>query len=122
MGTTLTRDPVTATRKLWDAVRTGQDGATVDVLGGEAPRYGYLVGGASWTLVRAASNLTPDDVAGFVSAHPHARYFGMWVDGGRVYLDVVDLVYRESDAFESARERAELSIYNVRTAECEAVS
>lgn len=116
------RDRVRTTRKLWAAISSGADGVTVDALDGEAPRYGYMVGGGSWTLVRAAALITPDDVAGFVSAHPDARYFGMWVDGGRVYLDVCNLVYREADAFKTAADRSELSIFNVRTAECEAVS
>lgn len=119
MGATLVRDNTRVTRELWAAISGGQDGATVDALGGELPHYGYLVGGRSWTLVRAASRVTPDDVAGFVSANEDARYFGMWVDGGRVYLDAVDLIYRESDAKDAARERCELSIFNIRTGECE---
>jgi len=122
VGNTLTRDDTRTTAKLWRAIQEGADGVTVDTLGGEDPRYGYFVGGASWTLVKAVERVTPDDVAGFVSAHGEHRYIGMWVDAGRVYLDAVDLVYREADAFAVGRERRELTIFNVRTRECEAVS
>lgn len=122
MAYTTTRDDVRVTRELWAAISSGADGATVDAHGGELPRYGYLVGGRSWTLVRAAHRVTPDDVAGFVSRNSDSRYFGMWVEDGRVYLDCVDLIYRESDAFEAARERRELAVFNVRSQECETVS
>lgn len=119
MGNTLVRDDTRTTASLWAAIQNGADGATVDALGNELPRYGYYVGGASWTLVRAAHAVTPDDVAGFVSTHPDTRYFGMWVEDGRVYLDAVTLIYRESEAHETARERRELAIYNISAGECE---
>lgn len=119
MGATLTRDDTRTTAALWAAIRNGAEGATVDALGGELPRYGYWVGGRSWTLVRAAHAVTPDDVAGYVSVHPDARYFGLWVDGGRVYLDAVDLIYRETDAHDVARERRELAVFNIRSGQSE---
>jgi hypothetical protein len=119
MGATLVRDDTRTTAALWAAIRNGAEGVTVDALGNELPRYGYYVGGASWTLVRAAHAITPDDVAGYVSTHSGTRYFGMWVDGGRVYLDAVDLIYRESEAHETARERRELAVFNISTGECE---
>ena len=116
---TITRDDTRITRELWAAIQSGQDGATVDALGFELPHYGWYVGGKSWTLVRAAEHITPDDVAGYVSVHPDTRYFGMWVDGGRVYLDSVDLIYREADAHTLGRKRRELSVYNISARECE---
>jgi hypothetical protein len=121
MGFTVTRDATRVTRELWAAISSGSEGTTVDANGGELPKYGYLVGGRSWTLVRAAHRITPDDVAGFVSRNSDSRYFGMWVEAGRVYLDAVDLIYRESEAFETARERCELAVFNARTAQCEDV-
>lgn len=120
MGTTLVRDDTRTTASLWAAIQNGSEGVTVDSLGNELPRYGYYVGGQSWTLVRAAHAVTPDDVAGYVSTHSATRYFGMWVDGGRVYIDAVDLIYRESEAHATARERRELAIYNISAGECEA--
>lgn len=122
MTNTLVRDDTRTTRQLWAAISSGQAGITVDALDNELPHYGYFVGGRSWTLVRAAALITPDDVAGYVSSNSDARYFGMWVDGGRVYLDAVDLIYRESDAQDAARERCELAVFNVRTGNCEATS
>ena len=119
MSATLTRDNTRTTAALWSAIRTGRDGVTVDALGNDLPRYGYYVGGQSWTFVRAAHAVTPDDVAGYVSAHSATRYFGMWVEGGRVYLDAVDLIYRETDAHETARERRELAVFNISSGECE---
>lgn len=122
MGTLLTRDATAVTRALWSAIQSGKDGETVDALGRSGlPRYGYYVGGRSWTLVRAASNVTPDDVAGFVSANDDASFYGMWVDGGRVYIDAVDLIYSTPEAFRIARERCELSIFNISTGECQEV-
>lgn len=119
MSDTLTRDDTRTTASLWHAIQNQAAGVTVDALGGEMPRYGYWVGGQSWTLVRAAHVITPDDVAGYVSTHSDARYFGMWVDGGRVYLDAVDLIYRASEAHETAYERRELSVFNISTGSCE---
>jgi len=116
------RDHTAVTRALWTAIQSGKAGATVDALGRSGlPRYGYYVGGHSWTLVRAAHAITPDDVAGFVSANPDAPYYGMWVDGGRVYLDAVDLIYSTPEAFKIARERCELSIFDISSGECQEV-
>lgn len=119
MGITLTRDDTRTTASLWRAIQDGADGVTVDSLGNELPKYGYYVGGRSWTLVRAAHAVTPDDVAGYVSTHSDTRYFGMWIEGGRVYLDAVDLIYREADAHATGRERRELAVFNISTGECE---
>jgi hypothetical protein len=118
---TLTRDNARTTQELWSAIRDGAPGVTVDSWGGELPHYGYYVGGASWTLVRARNTITPDDVAGFVSQHD-SRYLGMWVDGDRVYLDAVDHIYRSTDAHAVATARRELEIYNISTRECEKVA
>lgn len=119
MGATLTRDDTRTTATLWHAIRNGSAGVTADSLGNELPHYGYWVGGQSWTLVKAIGRVTPDDVAGFVSAHPETRYFGMWVEDGRVYLDAVDLIYSATEAHAVASERRELSIFNISAGECE---
>lgn len=122
MGTTVTRDATRVTRELWNATQTRSEGATVDALDFPLPHYGYWVGGQSWTLVKAADRVTPDDIAGFVSAHPSARYFGVWVEDDRAYFDVVDLIYREETARETARERHELAVFNISTRETEYTS
>lgn len=118
---TLTRDDTRTTREIWAAISSGSDGTTVDALDGQLPCYGYWVGGRSWTLVRAASKITPDDVAGFVSSNSDCRYFGMWLDSGRVYLDAVDLIYSATDAREAASDRCELSIFDISSGECQEV-
>ncbi|OII61199.1 hypothetical protein BJP40_06640 [Streptomyces sp. CC53] len=115
---TLTDAPAT-TAALYRAIRTGSDGATVDSYRQPLPETGYWVGGQSWTLVKAVSRITPDDVAGFVSTHPNARYFGVWVENGRAYLDVVDHVPAERSAYALATARSEMAVFNIATGESE---
>jgi hypothetical protein len=62
--------------------------------------------------------VTPDDVAGFISTHPETRYFGMWEDGGKIYIDAVDLIYSGSQAAELARERGELAYFDISDGQC----
>ncbi|WP_146132525.1 hypothetical protein [Streptomyces solincola] len=119
MNTITVTSATAVTAKLCAAIRNGVDGETVDATGGTLPTHGYWVGGRSWTLVKSASRVTPDDVAGFVSAHPTARYFGVWVENGRAYLDIADHVLSPRDAHAMAVERNEIAVFNIDTGECE---
>lgn len=118
---TITRDDTRITRELWTAIRTGQPGATVSATNTGLPSSGYFVGGESYAQVRHSSKITPDDVAAYVSAHPSVDLFGMWVDGGVVYLDAVTHVPNGFSAASLGRERGEKSIYNVTSGSCEAL-
>jgi hypothetical protein len=46
-------------------------------------------------------------------ANDPALYFGAWLDGGRLYLDVSERVADESSALAKAADRNELAIYDV---------
>lgn len=115
---TLVRDNARTTATLWHAIRNGEAGVTADSLGFELPHYGYYVGGQSPTLVMPTGTVTPDDVAGFVSTHPETRYFGMWEDDGKIYVDAVDLIYSGQRAMELARERGELAVFDISDRKC----
>ncbi|MFF8831367.1 hypothetical protein [Streptomyces sp. NPDC015131] len=119
MATNTLVDAPATTAALFQAIRSGSEGVTVDSYGRELPETGYWVGGQSWTLVKAVSRVTPDDVAGFVSTHPEARYFGVWVEKGRAYIDAVDYVEGSRRAFALATVRSEMAVFNIGTGESE---
>ena len=105
--------------ELWFAAANECAGFTVDRFNESLPRTGYFVGGQSWTLIRAAELLTPEDVDQYVSTHPNTRYFGMWVDDHKVYVDSVDHISDHDKAHAVASERHELAVFNITTGECE---
>lgn len=107
--------------RIWWAVEEGQPGTTVDTKDQELPTTGYYVGGESWTLVRAWARITRQDVIDFVAAHPASRYIGMWMNGGRVYLDAVTHTDDQRTARNLGRDRRELSVYNITAARSEAL-
>lgn len=43
------------------------------------------------------------------------EYCGIWVDGGRVYVDVSERIARKRDALKIGRERAQISVFDWRT-------
>lgn len=44
-----------------------------------------------------------------------AEYCGIWVDGGRVYVDISERITRKRDALKIGRERAQISVFDWRT-------
>lgn len=116
---TMTRDDQRIARELWWATLNGCVGFTVDTHGESLPREGYFVGGQSYTLVRAANMITPDEITRYVQSHPNTRYFGMWVEDHQVYVDCVDHITDAATAHTLGQEREEIAIYNITTGECE---
>lgn len=43
------------------------------------------------------------------------EFCGIWVDGGRVYVDVSERIARKRDALKIGRERAQISVFDWRT-------
>lgn len=43
------------------------------------------------------------------------EYCGIWVDGGRVYVDISERIPRKRDALKIGRERAQISVFDWRT-------
>ena len=116
---TTTRDDQRIARELWWATLNGCVGFTVDTHNEPLPRNGYFVGGQSYTLVRAANMITPDEITRYVTSHPETRFFGMWVEGSDVYVDCVDHVTDAETAHQMGQDREEIAIYNIATGECE---
>lgn len=116
---TALHDNVAATSQLWNAIRNDADGVTVDVTGSALPTGGFFVGGSAEPLVKGQDHITPDDVAGYVSTHPEARFFGLWREGDQYWLDCTEH-YADADAAHSvARQRHEIAVYNITTGGCE---
>ena len=105
----------TASMKIWWAIEDHEPGMTISpaTLDDAAPDHGYYVGGASWSMVRAAAMITRDDVRTFIAAHADAPFIGMWTEDGRVFLDAVDHITDRDDAIKLGRERHELAIYDI---------
>lgn len=59
-----------------------------------------------------------ETIARFIQQAPYTdrgTYIGTWVDGGTLYLDVVDLIENTATAIAVAAERGEKAIYNLGT-------
>ncbi|MEU3052263.1 hypothetical protein [Streptomyces griseus] len=116
--TTLTGTPA-VTAELFGAIRSGSEGVTVGTRSNNLPTDGFWVGGRSWTLVKSVDRITPDDVAAYVTAHASAEFIGMWVERGRVFLDVADHVETAEAAHFIASARNEIAVFNIGSGQCE---
>ena len=58
-------------------------------------------------ILRAVRSVLADLKAG--------EYCGIWVDGGRVYVDGSERIARKRDALKIGRERAQISVFDWRT-------
>lgn len=104
---------------LYAAVQARVSGITLDTLGETLPESGYWVGGQSWTLTKSVDNFTRDDVEDYVAAHPASRFFGVWVENGRAYLDITDHVESARAAHQLACQRCEFAVFNISSGQCE---
>lgn len=96
-----------------------------------APRNVWAVGGkepgrvlseeqTTVTLYGPALRSTIAPVTEFIQQTPYTdggTFIGTWVDEGRLYLDVVDLIEDTASAIAIAAERGEKAIYNLGTGE-----
>lgn len=102
-----------------DAIHNGEDGS-IHLTSGEAPKTGYMVGGASWTMTVAPEMLDAYVIADFIHAHKamlswEHHFIGWWTHNGRIYLDVSENVHHFSHALELGYERKELAIFDLNT-------
>jgi hypothetical protein len=61
----------------------------------------------------------PQIIQQYIQSHPDVsgpgNFFGAWVDGDSVYLDVSENVYDESQAIQLGQQRNQLAIYDIAT-------
>jgi hypothetical protein len=96
------------------------DGATVSLRGQLVPLSGYFVSEQGGTDVRA-DTFNGQDVLNFVISHIHelsrlGAYLGSWIEDGQVFLDVSYHYYSRDDAMRSARDNAQLAIWDIANA------
>ena len=110
----------TLAANMWAAIVAGTDGATYGVNGREyVGTHGYVVAyGAPATAVIPFADITPADVAGFIGAHFHdavrrGDYFGFWIDGGNVYLDVVEIERDRESAIVKGIRRNQIAVFDL---------
>ena len=100
-------------------IMRGESGATVSVVRGvPVPTVGYVVGVPGRGIVVPSSQLTGDVAMAWVErvrtvASLPGRFVGVWVDGTRVYLDVVEILPERATAVAAGRTRGELAIFDL---------
>lgn len=57
-------------------------------------------------------------VNGILNGLKPGEFCGLWVDGGRVYVDISERIPNRRAALKLGRERAQISIFDWRTAAC----
>lgn len=118
----VSRDVLTViARDAWASIREGEDG-TAGRRG--VPTHGYMVGGASHTLIKSLGTVTYEDVYAYVEANAEMFtdpefYLGWWTHKGKLYLDVAEHFTEalRDDALAYARFRREIAIWSLHDAE-----
>lgn len=108
-------------RKLASALLEGartNGGATVSPFAESSPTDGYMVGVAGYGATLPLATATLEDVAAWVrDTRPHVAtpraFFGSWVDGDTLYLDVSQRFADCGVALIVAAQRDELAIWDV---------
>lgn len=92
-------------------------GATLDASGAAVSfRRGYQVSRKDcYTLNVRNVNKILRAVRSVLASLTAGEYCGIWVDGGRVYVDVSERITRKRDALKIGRERAQISVFDWRT-------
>lgn len=101
-----------------DLLKILQDGgATLDASGAAVSfRRGYQVSRKDcYTLNVRNVNKILRAVRSVLSDLKAGEFCGIWVDGGRVYVDISERISRKRDALKIGRERAQISVYDWRT-------
>lgn len=57
-------------------------------------------------------------VNGILNGLKPGEFCGLWVDGGRVYVDISERIPNKREALKIGRERAQISIFDWRAAAC----
>ena len=92
-------------------------GATLDGSGAAVSfRRGYQVSRKDcYTLNVRNVNKILRAVRSVLASLKAGEYCGIWVDGGRVYVDISERIPRKRDALKIGRERAQISVFDWRT-------
>lgn len=92
-------------------------GATLDASGAAVSfRRGYQVSRKDcYTLNVRNTNKILRAVRSVLASLTAGEYCGIWVDGGRVYVDVSERITNKRDALKIGRERAQISVFDWRT-------
>lgn len=101
-----------------DLVKIIQNGgATLDDSGRPVSfRRGYQVSKKDCYILNARhTNKILKAINGILNSLKPGEFCGLWVDGGRVYVDISERITRKRDALKIGRERAQISVYDWRT-------
>ena len=92
-------------------------GATLDASGAAVSfRRGYQVSKRDcFTLSVRHTNKILRAVRSVLADLKAGEFCGIWVDGGRVYVDVSERIAYKRDALKIGRERAQISVFDWRT-------
>lgn len=105
---------------IWKAIAAGVDGATYGTNGREyVGTHGYVVAyGAPAMAVIPMAGITESDVSNFVARYFEMAlfrgyFFGMWVDNGTVYLDVVEIEHDIEMAIVKGIRRNQIAVFDL---------
>ena len=101
-----------------DLVKIIQNGgATLDGSGRAVSfRRGYQVSKKDCYILNTRhTNKILKAVNGILNSLKPGEFCGVWVDGGRVYVDISERIPRKRDALKIGRERAQISVFDWRT-------
>ena len=92
-------------------------GATLDASGAAVSfRRGYQVSRKDCFVLNVRNtNKILRAVRSVLASLTAGEYCGIWVDGGRVYVDVSERITNKRDALKIGRERAQISVFDWRT-------
>lgn len=113
----------TVSRAMRGILRGG--GATVSVVTGHSPTWGYIVGdGRHERIVKVGEESLLGALHQYVNDNRaslawQGNYLGAWLDDdGALYLDVSEWVTDREKALDLAEERGELAVYDVLSGTC----
>lgn len=104
-----------------DLVKIIQNGGATLNDSGRAVNYkrGYQVSKKDcFTLSVRHTNKILRAVNSLLNGLKSGEFCGLWVDGGRVYVDISERIPNKREALKLGRERAQISIFDWRAAAC----
>ena len=109
-------DKMINTKELLNKIFT-DGGFSVQVASGSIPSSGYMVSLQGCEEVYHTEDITDDTIPGYITRIKElllpGAYFGAWLDGSKVYLDVSINLDNLQDALDLARNNSQLAIYNL---------
>ena len=113
-------DKMINTKELLNKIFT-DGGFSVQVASGSIPSSGYMVSIQGCEEVYYTEDITNDTIPGYITRKKElllpGAYFGAWLDGSKVYLDVSINVESLEDALNLARNNSQLAIYDLGSGE-----